>query len=494
MRVKTIVSFLLVLFVAQVSIALDRPVINPEDISIKAGPTEPSEHVQLVWLESYVFPKVVTGQRIISLGVRGTSQLQGVSASFDFGGGEIVLSSNDSLYWSGAFELPANVLPGLHVVRYKIAGRHGNIRRTVEFFVEGNKEEDLGISRGEAVEVRSWPLTIVATGAALVGGSSRIMFPGQQVVGVSKVPWYKVIFADGEEGWVSTSIVKEPLSEFYKLGYQAYIDGDYSRAVGHYKDCVAVDPGFVKAHFWLAKSYYRLNDLDAAYSALQEAARLDERNIDTKILASTLAKKFSAQASKNYNEGRYNEAVASSQKAVELKPTLIAEWVQLGKSYNNLGLKEEARFAWRAALKHDPQNKTLLALVGGTQPVALASLKKDIVAPKVASKPKENKALSLPVVASASVDDSLEIVRDSTTNRGTKVETALKSVVSLTKSLGTPVVEKGWEAVKQGDKYLVKYLCEQGAGVVETFEWLVDIDTKKLSASNDNARLLMKRW
>ena len=56
------------------------------------------------------------------------------------------------------------------------------------------------------------------------------------------------------------------------------------------------------------------------------------------------------------------------------------------------------------------------------------------------------------------------------------------------------MAEKGWQTVKQGDKYLVRYLCEQGVGVVEAFEWLVDIDTKKLSASNDNARLLMNRW
>jgi len=56
------------------------------------------------------------------------------------------------------------------------------------------------------------------------------------------------------------------------------------------------------------------------------------------------------------------------------------------------------------------------------------------------------------------------------------------------------VVEKGWKTQKNGDKYLVRYLCEQGVGVVEAFEWLVDIDTKHLSANNDNAKILMERW
>jgi len=92
------------------------------------------------------------------------------------------------------------------------------------------------------------------------------------------------------------------------------------------------------------------------------------------------------------------------------------------------------------------------------------------------------------------MDDSLVVLKAGKTKKGTRIDAALKSVIALTKSLGTPVVEKGWKTVKKGDKFLVRYFCEQGAGAVEAFDWLVDIDTKRISANNANARLLMNRW
>ena len=33
--------------------------IEPADISIKAGPTEPGEKLALVWVEAFVYPRVV---------------------------------------------------------------------------------------------------------------------------------------------------------------------------------------------------------------------------------------------------------------------------------------------------------------------------------------------------------------------------------------------------------------------------------------------------
>jgi hypothetical protein len=64
----------------------------------------------------------------------------------------------------------------------------------------------------------------------------------------------------------------------------------------------------------------------------------------------------------------------------------------------------------------------------------------------------------------------------------------------MTKSLGTPIVEKGWQVRRRGEKFLVSFLCVQSGGALDSFDWLVDVDTRQVQPHNDNARLLMSRW
>ncbi len=488
---KKISVFVVLLLMASMVGAMQHSVIDPEDLSLKAGPTEPGEELSLVWVEALVYPKVVDDARIISLGVKLTAPVKGVAATFDFNDDKIVLISHDGMSWSGAYEIPDGVSAGLHVVRYAITASKGSIQRTLNFFMEESKsvvQIKNNVTEGEVLETRGWPLTVSSTCAALVGGSSRILYLGQNVVGLSKVPWYKVIFEDGEEGWVPASMVKEPLNEYYELGYEAYLSEEYAAAVEHYKDCVAINPEFVKGHFWLAKSYYRLDNLDGSYRAIKEAMRLDERDIDSKVFANNLAHKFFASAHRKFKAGRHHEAIADYQKVLELKPSSVASWIEMGQSYAKLGFPVEARLAWREALKVNPENKHVYALLKiKFDPNALASVPQSPEDVNKLAKPAEEIP---PLIA----DDSLKILKGHKTGKGTKIEAALKSVLTLTKSLGTPVIEKGWEIKKKGEKFLVAYVCEQGKGILETFEWQVDVDSKRVTASNANARLLMTRW
>ena len=98
------------------------------------------------------------------------------------------------------------------------------------------------------------------------------------------------------------------------------------------------------------------------------------------------------------------------------------------------------------------------------------------------------------MVAPLIADDSLQIVQAGKTDKGTRIDSAIRSVVALTKSLGTPIAEKGWAIKKRGEKVVVSYLCQQGSGALESFDWLVDVDTRRVIPSNSNARLLMSRW
>ncbi|MFH1683859.1 MAG: tetratricopeptide repeat protein, partial [Candidatus Margulisiibacteriota bacterium] len=296
--------------------------------------------------------------------------------------------------------------------------------------------------------------------------------------------------------WVSASYVREPLEEYFRMGYESYLRKNYAAAIDYYQSITNIEPTFVKGHYWLAKSYYAKGDNESAYHSIVEALRLDERNIDCRVLASKLAGIYFKEAQEKFRAKRHNEAVVAFQKVLALNSGSALSWIELGKSYRELGMPLEARGAWSEALKIEPDNTELHALlfmdVGGGQP-ALAKVESGRVVAlgpdRVLIRTSTTQGIS-PVIA----DDSLEIVRVAKTKKGTKIESAVRSVVSLTKSLGTPVVEKGWQATKQGNKFLVSYLCEQGAGVLESFEFLVDVDTKGVSAVNANSRLLMDRW
>lgn len=481
--------------------------VERDEISIKAGPTQPGEKLSMVWLESLVYPKVVKKDKIISLGVRLTTRVDKVKASFDFGKDEVSLSSDDGLYWSGAYQLPAGIDPGLHVARYVMSNRKGSIQRTVEFFIE--KASAAEQDQVQVYNAEGWPLKVKSTCSALVGGSSRVLYAGQKVIGLSKAPWYKVIFEDGEIGWVSATEVEEPIQEYFQLGLNAYSKKRYASAIAYFKDTVAIDPQFLKGHYWLAKCYIQQGKLDAAYSSIKDAMRLNERDMNSKVLADQLAKRYYAVASSKLRSGRYHEAIAAYQKVLDLKPSSVASWIEMGKGYQKLGLGNEARAAWQEALRYDAENQTVLAMLGIKTGTAVAQAQvKPMVAKKVAAPAKpaqaaapkaepKTVAASLPKpsqVPALVADDSLAIVKAEKTRKGTSVESALKSVISLTKSLGTPIAEKGWEVKNRGEKFLVRYLCEQGAGALEAFEWVVDVDSHRVSAYNDNARLLMTRW
>ncbi|MFA6548795.1 MAG: tetratricopeptide repeat protein, partial [Candidatus Margulisiibacteriota bacterium] len=282
-----------IMLLSSVALADNMSMIGRDEISLKAGPTEPGESLSLVWLECYVYPKVLKDDRVIALGIRTTSKVRGVTAVLDSSSDKIPLTSADGLSWNGAYKLSDNVTEGIHVVRYFVRGDGGSVRRTVDFFVEKSKAGSKianGVAEGEALYPQSWSLTVTSTCSALVGASSRILYSGQKIVGVSKEPWYKIVFEDGEEGWISSTSVKEPVNEQYALGQEAYKNKKYADAVEYYTNILSINPEDVKAHLGLAKSYYQREDYTASYRSILEAMHRDDRDMDAKLFASTLAK------------------------------------------------------------------------------------------------------------------------------------------------------------------------------------------------------------
>ena len=192
-------------------------------------------------------------------------------------------------------------------------------------------------------------------------------------------------------------------------------------------------------------------------------------------------------------EGKHSPAIDRYQKVVKLKPSSVSSWIELGKCYRELGFKDKARESWSAALASEPDNRELLALLEiSIQPVAVAAVEAKPQPESVAAAVPEIKAE--PEIKTFSTEDSLAMVRTSKTRKGTMVENAVKSVLTLTKSLGTPIKEIGWNVKKVGEKYMVSFSCRQAAGSVDTFEWTVDAGSRKVISNNSNAQTLMDRW
>lgn len=461
-------------------------VLERENMSLKAGPTLPGEGLSLVWVESLVYPKIVKDERVISLGVRTANPVNSVKALFDFSSARIELSSKDGVAWTSAYKLPVKVGEGVHVVRYQIAGKRGSIQRTVEFFVERTSTTVVkpnNVSQGEAFTNASWPLTVTASCSVVAINSSRRLDQGQVLTAISKLPWYKVVFDDGQEGWISSANVKEPTEDFFRFGCQAYNARNYAAALKSFRNVISIDARQAKAYLWLAKTYLAQNDLAAANEAINESLRLDDRDMDGRKTANDVAQKFSDLGNASFRSRHYHVAIANYRQAVNLRSDLTQAWVKMGESFRTLGLLQEARDAWKEGLKYDPESHELRAWLG---------LKKISIAANATAGVSRGQGRA--AVSELVAVDSLKIVKGQKTSKGTRLEAAIKSVMALTKSLGTPVVAKGWQIRKQGDKSLVKYICQQSGGALETFDWLVDVDTRQVLPGNDNARLLMSRW
>jgi tetratricopeptide (TPR) repeat protein len=435
--------------------------VNLGEYSIKAGPTDPSEALAMAWVEAFVYPKNVKGDNIISLGVRTTSLVTKVKAHLDFSARPVALESKDGMTWNGIASLPPNLSSGLHLVRYEIVGQKGTIRRTVEFFV--TKRIDLAqknpsVSYGEVAEFDFFPLTVATTCSITIGAKERLLYPGQKLLGISKLPWYRVQLEDGSETWISACFVKDPEEELLKEGVRAFQKEEWEKAISQFRKVLALNSKSAPAYFWLAKTYVKQGLWEEAVSSLSSALEIAPRDLEGRQLADKLAHKFLMQGNEKLKRKNFRAAAVDFRRSLDLNPNFAAAKKNLAVCLEKLHLKDEA-----IGQLAQPEDK------------------------------KETKALAeRPRLGISS--ESLALVRATKTFKGSNLESALKSVIALTRSLGTPVLEKGWQVRNLGEKILVSYLCEQGAGAKESFDWLVDIDTRQVFPSNENARLLMSRW
>ena len=491
---KIFFGFVIFVLFTSVSLAISFKDFDEEGVSLKAGPTDVVEGLSIAWVEAALYPKRVEKGQELFLEVKLTSKVEKVYAQLDFGNTseKVELSSNDGFSWTGVSKTPPNIVEGGHLAQIIIQGKkEKQITRTLDFVVLA----------GDTTTAKASEFDITTlTEVSFVGdeGSIKKLGKGEKIAAFFKAPFYRVKLKDGTEGWVEASIVKEPTEEFYFRGYKFYSNREYDKAANSYSQAIRLDPSYTKAHYWLAKTYLKLGKDLLAKDQLIEVMKQDSNFTGARRLASLLVDNYYKAALDNLGNKNYKGALTNLNNVLALNPNMLSAWIKLGEVHAIVGSKDEAKVAWREALKIDPEDKNVRSLLGYNDSVA--KIEKEPVRVASASKKLETKkdlTNNNNAVSKDFVKDSIKLVQVSKTTRGTSVVSAIKSVIALTKSLGTKVDEVGWNVSAMENGFLVQYACRQqrkGRVEAENFDWRIDPDSRRVIALNDNAKLLMTRW
>lgn len=467
--------------------------LSPQNVAVKGGPTNHTDEFSVAWIEVALYPKQINAGQEIFIELNLTSQIKKVDAIFDFDDNPVVLFPEKKSYsWNRVYKIPFQTTAGIHVVKFILENDQGaKITRTLEFLVN----EGEGYFADLQVEVLN-DVPVVNDGKLI-----EKLAAGQKVQALYKAPFYRVKLADGSEGWVEASYVEEPLAEMYLLGYKSFLNKEYRRAAAYYRQVIDLDPSHIKARYWLAKSYLKLNDYDLAVLHLQKVLEVDPQNSEADALSSKLVAVSIDSAKKKLKKHDFKSAAKEYERVLILKPESLSTLITLGRIYKKLGLKEKAEDMWRNALAVDPENETVHSLLKTkySKSETLAKMQKEVqkkMEEKKRAEAKKKEALSAKLPEKIT-KDFVVTVKQAKTFKGSSIDKALGSVLVLTKSLGTKISGSKWETSREEDYTKVAFVCRQihdGKNEVERFEWKVDIDEKEVVPLNANAKLLMSRW
>ena len=129
------------------------------------------------------------------------------------------------------------------------------------------------------------------------------------------------------------------------LGYARSQSGDHRAAANAYREAVRVEPDNESAWNLLAQSHRALGDSERAVVVLNNALlALREAPVTVYLLG------------ESYSDlGRYADARAAYEKSLSIEPQFAAAWLGLTRTYERLGLTDEAREARAKLQKLDPK-------------------------------------------------------------------------------------------------------------------------------------------
>lgn len=162
---------------------------------------------------------------------------------------------------------------------------------------------------------------------------------------------------DSETLWRSSLAQAEdnPIAH-NSLGGALRTQGREEEAFVHFQRAFALHNAYPAAALNLAVHYQNKQQYDQAPQYLEIALRFDPSN----------SRAHNSAGIQFAQEQRHSEALAAFQRALELEPTLIAVWANMGKLYRDMGQLAEAERCWlHAAAADDPEALRELGLLYG---------------------------------------------------------------------------------------------------------------------------------
>lgn len=158
----------------------------------------------------------------------------------------------------------------------------------------------------------------------------------------------------------------------FNMGVESAKKGNLNEAMTEWKKAVEIDPKYIKARNYLARSYYTKERFDDALNEYKKIVELDPTDAmaqasigfvyrikgmyDDAITASNKALQINPQLAEAYyclgqsyvQKKMYAEAIDAYKKTLEIKPTYADALFELGIAYNGAGKTEESKQAFEA--------------------------------------------------------------------------------------------------------------------------------------------------
>lgn len=140
--------------------------------------------------------------------------------------------------------------------------------------------------------------------------------------------------------------------ENYEKGYLSYKNGNFLEAVSYFESSILANPDFKEPHYYLALSYYEIEDLDNAIFQWEEVIRIDSFDNTAKHFLNNCLeeKKYGRETLKHFNagydyylKGEYDKAIEEFNESLDYNPEFEKARQFLSRSYYQLGQMDEYR-------------------------------------------------------------------------------------------------------------------------------------------------------
>jgi TolB-like protein/Flp pilus assembly protein TadD len=139
------------------------------------------------------------------------------------------------------------------------------------------------------------------------------------------------------------------------LGYSELVyEWNLPEAQKEFDKALQLRPGYATAHQFYGYYLTAMGKLDDAIVERKKAVDLDPIS---PLLNSALAEAY-------YHARRFDVTIDESHKALELDPGYAIALVNIGRAYEQMGMHQEARYAFQTILAFAPDSPAILALMG----------------------------------------------------------------------------------------------------------------------------------